>query len=100
MIIFTQKALKIILKKKIESIYINIIYVMGPCNENLCKMIPKIEITTSPVKTEYVLYQKDPIKVFINSYLYEKIIKHDDRVLIKYSVVRGKFMAEGITYSF
>lgn len=48
MISITDKAMKELERKGSDKIYISLKYIQGPCNDNLCKMIPKIEVSLVP----------------------------------------------------
>jgi len=100
MIIITERAKKKLKKIKIKDIYIMLKYIQGPCNDNLCKMIPKIEISLTPENINYVLLCEDEFNVYSHKLLAESILKHKDNVVIDYSTLKQSFIVKGITYSF
>lgn len=100
MIVITEKAKKKLGELKTKNIYITLNYIQGPCNDNLCKMIPKIKISLTPENGNYLpLYEKD-FNVYSHKLLAESIFKHNDNIVIDYSTLKRSFVVKGITYSF
>lgn len=100
MISITDKAMKELERKGSDKIYISLKYIQGPCGDNLCKMIPKIEVSLVPKNINYVVFQVYDIKVHFHKLLAESILRHQDYVVIDYSSLRKSFNVKGITYSF
>ncbi len=100
-VIFTENAKKVIEKENVKELYIIIKYVQGPCSDNLCRLIPKIEMDT--VKAEnsqyYMIYEGLP-KIYAIQPIKNSIEKHRDVITINYSKFRKRFTVSGITYSY
>ncbi|MBD6955482.1 MAG: hypothetical protein ACP5G5_06105 [Thermoplasmata archaeon] len=100
MITLGERAVKKIKKMNINSLYINIEYRQGPCNDNLCRMIPVVYVSLRPEGVKYYLIYDVEIKVFVSDNLYRSIIRHRDQIRIDFSPLRKKFVVSGFTYAF
>lgn len=98
---FTENAKEIIEEKNIKELYISIRYVQGPCSDNLCKLIPKIEVSTEKHENaQYYPIFDGFIKVYTIQPIIKTIEKYRDKITVNYSRFRNKFTVTGITYSY
>lgn len=98
MIIITEKAKNWLKKRKINSLYIYLKYVKGPCDDNLCKIIPIINVSTEPINIEYENVTYDEVKIFIQRLLAKKMINQKEYI-IDFSILMGGLYLKGFTFS-
>ncbi|MEM0161000.1 MAG: hypothetical protein QXT62_01185 [Thermoplasmata archaeon] len=98
---FTENARRVIEKENVKELYINIRYVQGPCSDNLCRLIPKIEIdTVKPENIQYFMIYDGLAKIYAIQPIKKAIEKYRDTITINYSKLRNRFTVSGITYSY
>lgn len=98
---FTENAKRVIEKENVKELYINIRYVQGPCSDNLCRLIPKIEMhTVKAENAQYYLIYDDFVKIYALQPIKKAIEKYRDVITINYSGLRNRFTVSGITYSY
>ncbi len=100
MIEFTEAARKYIRERKIENILITIRYVQGPCNDNLCKMIPKLEVkTVLPQNITMELVSDDFVKIFAMPPAAASIRNNRGNIRISLSRLKKTLRIEGVPYT-
>ncbi|MGC8496984.1 MAG: hypothetical protein ACP5NL_03170 [Thermoplasmata archaeon] len=99
---FTENAKKVIEKENVKELYINIRYVQGPCSDNLCRLIPKIEIDTfKPENIQCYMIYNGLARIYAIQPIKKAIEKYRDTIItINYSKLRNRFTVSGITYSY
>ncbi|MEM0137843.1 MAG: hypothetical protein QXX91_01545 [Thermoplasmata archaeon] len=73
-------------------------YVKGPCDDNLCKIIPIINVSTEPINIEYENVTYDEVKIFIQKLLAKKMINQKEYI-IDFSILMGGLYLKGFTFS-
>lgn len=77
---FTENARKIIEKENVKELYMNIKYLQGPCSDNLCRLIPKIEMDTNKAENvQYYLIYEGLTKIYAIAPIKKAIEKYRDR---------------------
>ncbi len=95
-----RRAIKKIKEMNVKELYISVRYVKGPCNDNLCKMIPLVEV--SPLKPDgniLKIYDGN-IKIFAIERVYNVITRYGAVITITYQPIKKKFQVKGIPYNF
>lgn len=101
MIMLTREAREYIVSKNIKEIYIDLRYTKGPCNDNLCKMIPHLEVTlVKPRNSTTIIFEEPELKIFASIPIANSILKHRDNITVSKSKIGRSFRITGITYSY
>ncbi len=101
MIMLTREAIEYIVSKNIKEIYIDLRYTKGPCNDNLCKMIPHLEVTlVKPRNSTTIIFEEPELKIFASIPIANSILKHRDNITVSKSKLGRSFRITGITYSY
>ncbi len=101
MIKFTKESEEYLQKNRIREIFLVLKYIKGPCNDNLCKMIPKVEIAlNAPRETAVIPISDTFVKVFAVPPISKAIKSHKEDQLISLTRVRKRLKIEGIPYAF
>jgi hypothetical protein len=101
MITLTEGARQIVVTNGIKEIYLELKYTKGPCADNLCKMIPHVEISLVKHSNSYsILYDDSNLKVFASQPIFDSIVRHKDVVIISKTRLRNALKVTGITYSY
>ncbi|MCL4412065.1 MAG: hypothetical protein M1526_01735 [Candidatus Thermoplasmatota archaeon] len=101
MIKLTREAREYIVSKNIKEIYIDLRYTKGPCNDNLCKMIPHLEVTlVKPRNSTTIIFEEPELKIFASIPIANSILKHRDNITVSKSKLGRSFRITGITYSY
>ncbi len=101
MILFTDDAKKFITDSGIREMYLELRYTKGPCNDNLCKMIPHVYVSLEKHKGSYdVVFEDVAVRIFASPPIARSIEKHRDNPVISKSKLGRKLRVSGLTYSF
>ncbi len=101
MIMLTREAREYIVSKNIKEIYIDLRYTKGPCSDNLCKMIPHLEVTlVKPRNSTTIIFEEPELKIFASIPIANSILKHRDNITVSKSKLGRSFRITGITYSY
>lgn len=99
-LIIDGKALKKIKEMNVTILYIWIKYTKGPCNDNFCKLIPSVEISSSKPMGNILELKGGDIKIYAVDRIYNAIMKYGGDIIITYSSVKNRFQVKGIPYNF
>ncbi len=94
------EAMNFIKNTNIERVYITIKYIKGPCNDNLCKLIPEPEIVYALKDQQAVLLKKGVPTIYCTKPVFDSIQRYGGKITIKYSRLRKKLVVKGLTYNF
>lgn len=101
MISFTEDARNFLVKKGMKELFLILKYIQGPCTDNLCKLIPKVVVSTEKeTYSNFTLIYDESVKVYAIPPIAKSIQKHGDLVTIGIYRIGKKFYAKGITQSF
>ena len=101
MIRLTREARDFIVSNGINAIYLELRYTKGPCSDNLCKMIPRVDVALEKGQSSsMVLLEDSEVKVFADKPVAESVKRHRDIVTISKSRLGSRLKVSGITYSY
>lgn len=101
MIQVTEEARKVIHERKIREMFLYLKYTKGPCNDNLCKMIPQVVISTDKGGfSSFDLLFDDSFKLYSIPPITKTIAKNKGDITIRLSKMGRKIVISGITYHF
>ena len=101
MIVVSTSARKLIESNGIKEIYLELRYTKGPCEDNLCKMIPHVDVSLSKHSNSYlIVYEEPDLTIFAVPPIADSITKHRNDVNISKSGLTNSLRVSGIVYSF
>jgi len=99
LIVFSDDSIQYLKKKGIKNIYLVLQYVQGPCNDNMCKLIPKVKVETSePAGTRTDLVSEGIINVFSAREIAKTIEKQRNTIKISLTRVGERLKVDGLEY--
>jgi hypothetical protein len=97
----TDRAKDYITENGIREIYLVLKYVRGPCDSNLCRMIPTIQITSSvPDGTRVVLLDSEFVKIYAVPPVANVIRKTRKQPEIGLTRIGKRLKIDGVPYTF
>jgi hypothetical protein len=101
MITISEKARELIANNNITEVYLELRYSKGPCSDNLCKMIPHVDVSLVKHSSSYlVIYEEQGLRILAVPPVANSIKKHNDEVYIFKPGFAKTLRISGITYSF
>ncbi|NIN66520.1 MAG: hypothetical protein GTO63_17890 [Anaerolineae bacterium] len=99
----TPRALRLLRRMRATSLFVTLRWVQGPCTDDWCQPIPKLEIRPDAVKTraegEWVRRNVEGIDVRLSPRVAEAAARHGDRLRIDAIPFVRRFRLKGLTYA-
>ncbi len=101
MITISKEAADYLSRKGVREIFLVLQYIKGPCNDNLCKIIPKVVVKTEKPKDMSVeIVSENVVKVYAIPPIAKAIKFHRSDQTISLTRVGKKLKIDGIPYAF
>ncbi len=99
MIRFDKSVLKFLGGKEGKIYFLHLRYVPGPCNDDICSPLLKMELLESAdPEDEYVAISETPVKIMVPKSKAKEILKQRGDIIIKADRLKRSLTISGIDY--